>query len=56
MTEQPQPCPECDGTGRKWFRLPDDVGSPYAAPCPRGCPMIELPVPTIEYVETAHDD
>jgi len=41
-------CRECGGTGRKWFRLPDDVGSPHATPCPRGCPMEELPPVVIE--------
>ena len=53
MSDQLDKCPECDGTGRKWYRLPDDVGSPYAIPCPLGCPMIPQPPVMLECVSTA---
>jgi len=47
-------CPECGGTGLKWYRLPDDVGSPNAVPCPLGCP--QPPAPAAEWEVLSPED
>jgi len=50
----PSDCPECGGTGLKWYRLPDDVGSPNAVPCPLGCP--QPPAPAAEWEIMSPED